>query len=177
MEKIRKLIRAILKEKFSTILFEEFQISQKFIKNEFEKNGNNAIILEVGIDEGNDIQHTLNLILSFGNPSGYEELVFYFNIVNKDRTKITSNPKSIYDREIAKKYLPKELIEKYIFKNKINKMLKMLLNMKKPTKFFLETYEDYKDAKQIDYYLDLVNLILDNGYVINKQGVNNITKK
>ena len=50
------------------------------------------------------------------------ELSFYFNIVNKNRTQITTVPKSIYDRETAKKYLPKSLIGTNIFKEKINKM-------------------------------------------------------
>lgn len=150
--------------------------SSNFINNNYIEQ-NNAVILEVGIDDENDIQHRLNLIISFGSPSGYNELSFYFNLTDKDNTKITSNPKSIYDREIAKKYLPKDLDGRNVFIEKLKEMLKQLLKMETPQTFFMETFEDHSNRKQLDYYYNLVRVIMDNGYMLAKEGVNPLTKK
>lgn len=171
--RLRREIRDVLK-KF--LINEEMKVSSDFINNEFIKH-NKAISLEIGVDNENDIQHRLNLILSFGSPSGYEELSFYFNLTDKENTKITSKTKSIYDRNVVKEYLPPELVGQNIFINKLKEMLKELLKMETPDKFFMETFEDHTDRKQVDYYDNLVKIITENGYVIESQGVNPITKK
>ena len=152
-------------------LNEEMEVSPEFNSgNYFYNQPQRALALEVGIDENNDELHRLNLILQFGKTSGYEELSFYFNITNKENTKVTSQQKSIYDRNAANQYIPKELIGKKIFKEKINDMCKDLLTVEKPESFFMVTFEDYKDEKQISYYLDLVRIIQNNGYVMKNQG-------
>lgn len=154
------------------------QISPKFNDDNFELNSDKkAVALEVGFDDDNIEQHFINLVLQFEDISGYNELAFYFNVTNKDNTKITVEPKAIYDRNIAKKYLPKELSGKDVFREKTYKMLKELIKMEKPTIFFMETYEVYRDSKQISYYDNLVKLILENGYAIVDEGVGKIEKK
>ncbi len=166
-------MKALVKYPF---LNEEMEVSAKFNNNEWQEQ-KNAIVLEIGIDLENNEQHRMNLILSFGSPSGYLELVFYFNLTDIDNSRITSKPKSIYDREIAKKYLPKDLVGKNIFMPKLKEMLKQLLKMETPDKFFMETFEDHKNIKQKEYYDNLVAIIMNHGYVIEKQGVNPVTKK
>ena len=49
--------------------------------------------------------------------------------------------------------------------------------MEQPKGFFIETYENVNDNKQIGYFNDIIELILQNGYVIKKMGKNEITKK
>lgn len=173
MYNIREKVRSILKE---ILMQEEMKISSNFINNNFNEQ-NRAITLEVGIDDENEVQHRLNLVISIDSPSGYSELSFYFNLTNKENTEITSNPKSIYDRKIVKNYLPKELVGKNVFMNKLKEMLEKLMKMELPEKFFMETFEDHVDRKQIDYYDNLVKIITNNGYVIKSQGVNPVTKK
>lgn len=56
-------------------------------------------------------------------------------------------------------------------------MLKQLLKMETPEKFFMETFEDHADRKQIDYYYNLVEIILNNGYFLEKEGINPMSKK
>lgn len=173
VKQLRTFIRKTLNE---MLIKEEMKVSPDFNNNNFnEQNG--AVTLEVGLDEDDEEHHRLNLILSIGSPSGYDEISFYFNLTNKENTKITSKPKSIYNREIAKKHIPKELVGKGVFMDKIKEMLKKLMKMKLPEKFFMETFEDHTDRKQIDYYDNLVKIITDNGYVIKSQGVNPVTKK
>ena len=177
--KVKKLLNEIKRMQILAnypLLVEVMEISSDFNNNEFKKQ-KNAVTLEVGINSENNEQYRLNLILSFGSPLGYLELAFYFNLTDIENLKITSKPKSIYDREIAKKYLPKDLIGKNIFMPKLKEMLKRLLKMETPEKFIMETFEDHTDRKQIDYYDNLVKIILENGYVIKSQGINSVTKK
>jgi len=46
-----------------------------------------------------------------------------------------------------------------------------LLNMKKPDVFFIVTYDEYKDQKQITWHQPIINLIIENGYNMVKQGI------
>jgi len=158
-------------------LNEEMTISPSFQNNVFEKNdARKSIALEVGVDDENKEQNRINLILQFSNASGYKELVFYFNVTDEENSKTTVVPAAIYDKNIVKRHLPKELLGKNVFRDKINEMFKILIIMEKPDYFFMESYEDFKDYKQISYYEQLIKLITDNGYEIEKQGVN-INKK
>ena len=158
------------------MLVEVMEVSSGFTQDVFNVNvDKKAISIEVGVDIENDIQHRLNLCLSFGNPEKYLELSFYFNLTNKENTKITSTPHSIYDREIAKKYLPQGL-NKNACINKLREMLTELLKMEKPKEFVMETFENHTDTKQLDYYNNLVDIIIKNGYALLKHGVSHNKK-
>jgi len=157
------------------LLKEEMEVSEEFVNNNFQKQ-QNAISLEVGIDRENTEQHRFNLILNFSYFEDIPELAFFFNVTNKENSKVTSVPKTLYSRKDSIKYLPKELVGKKIFKEKILIMLNKLLEMEKQNKFFMETYETYQNDKQISYYLDIVRVIQERGYVIEKQGINDFKK-
>ena len=156
-------------------LLEVMQVSDEFKKDEFfeaqSKSGDKVIRIEVARDFENNEQNKLNLFISFGKPTKYLELSFYFNITNKDGTKVTSSNQSLYNRKDVAKYIPKELSGKNIFMPKLVEMLKTLLSMEKPERFFMVAYEDYQNEKQKNYYEPLVQLLLKNGYAIKSQGV------
>ncbi len=163
---------------YPNLIIEEMEISSNFNENNFEINDESkSVVLEVGIDPENENQHRITLIIQFTNRSGYNELVFYFNITNKNKTEITVEPRSIYDKNIANQYLPKELQKSIAFFNKLKEMFKKLIIMEKPNIFFIETYEDYTDEKQLLAHNPIIEIILQNGYVIESQGLTHDKKK
>lgn len=156
-----------------TLITEVMQISQDFkddvlsANNDIEKE---FVSIEVGIDNENIIQNRLNMVISFANTSGYEELSFYFNLTNQENTEITSIPKSIYDRKVSKQYLPQGLGEHACI-NKLKEMLTELLKIKSPPSFIMKTYDDSSGEKQISFFNNLVDVILKNGYMLQANGV------
>lgn len=49
--------------------------------------------------------------------------------------------------------------------------------MEKPDMFFMENYKDYKGENKKEYYMNLMRIILDHGYNLSYEGINNETKK
>ena len=156
---------------------EEMITSDNFKNNNFIKQKEiRSVILEVGIDPENEKEYRIVLILSFTNKGGYEELVFAFSLLDKDN-QFVKGKESIYNREEVNKYLPKELQKSIIFFGKLKEMFKKLITMEKPIRFFIETYEDYKNEKLINAYGPIIDLILKNGYMLKDKGITHDKKK
>ena len=58
-----------------------------------------------------------------------------------------------------------------------NKLFKKLITMEKPLIFFMETYENFKDQKQLLPFRNIIPIILQNGYVIEEEGISHDKKK
>ena len=114
--------------------------------------------------------------MSFTNRSGYEELIFYFSLLDKNN-QFVKGKETIYDKNIANQYLPKELKSSIAFFNKLKEMFKKLIIMEKPLRFFIETYENYTDEKQLVAHRPIIQLILQNGYIIRNEGLSHDKKK
>ena len=56
-------------------------------------------------------------------------------------------------------------------------MFKKLITMETPDIFFIETYEDYIDEKLLNPYRNLIPIILDHGYVLEREGISHDKKK
>ena len=148
-----------------------------FINNTFQEyKEKNAIAVEVSIDSENDVDYRLALILRFTNVSGYDELVFYFSLIDKNN-QFVKGKESIYNREEANKYLPKKLQGSISFFTKLKEMFKKLINMETPDIFFMETYEDFISERLLNPYRNLIPLILENGYLLEKEGISHDKKK
>ena len=161
-----------MKELFKyNFLCESMQISKNFTEENYGIH-NNVLNLEVATDPDNENQHRLNLIVQFSNASKYLELIFYFNVTNLENTKITSEKTTLYSRDDVKKYLPKELIGNGAFTDKLLFMINHIFSIQKPNIFFMETYDEYKIEKDIQFHRKLIPAILKNGYNISEEGAN-----
>ena len=150
---------------------EEMQISDDFNEENFilEKE-NRRVYIDVGIDIQNEKEHKSYLIVLFTNKQGFEELMFYFMVLDKN-DRAVPGLETIYDRKIANKYIPDELKGTGKLKDKIIKMTQKLLNMENPARFIVQTYEDYKDEKQLDWHQPIIDLLLKNGYMLKNKGL------
>ena len=162
---------------YPKLLAEEMEISDYFKDNNFQENKETrSLSTEVGVDPENNIDHRLVLIMRFTNVSGYEELIFYFSLLDKNN-QFVKGKETIYDKNIANQYLPKELKSSIAFFNKLKEMFKKLIIMEKPLRFFIETYENYTDEKQLVAHRPIIQLILQNGYMIRNEGLSHDKKK
>ena len=162
---------------YPKLLAEEMEISDYFKDNNFQENKETrSLSTEVGVDPENNIDHRLVLIMRFTNVSGYDELVFYFSLLDKNN-QFVKGKESIYDRKESDQYIPKKLKGTIIFFNKLKEMFKKLITMETPDIFFMETYEDYVDEKLLTPYRNLIPLIIQNGYVMEEEGLSHDKKK
>lgn len=143
-------------------LKEVMQKSPSFDK-EPETNGN-VVIVKIAEDPENDEINQLNAVLLFNRQNtDIPQLYYYMTVLNKDGSKYTSNPKTMYKRSEVAKYLPKDMGGKGEITNKINEMFKKLMTMDKPITFEMKTDEALSGTSLIRYN-KLVELILANGY-------------
>ena len=124
----------------------------------------------------NNIEHKIFLLLSFTYKDKYEQLVFGFSILDKNN-QFVKGKESIFNREEVNKYLPKELQRSIIFFGKLKEMFKILMTMEKPIEFYIETYEDYVNEKLLLPYNKIIDLILQNGYMLESKGLTHDKKK
>ena len=170
-------MKDLINYNFYGYITEKMETSDSFKNNNFiEQKEIRSAILEVGVDPENDIEYRIVLILSFTNRSGYEELVFGFSLLNKNNQYVKGK-ESIYDKTVVDKYLPKELKGGVAIFNKLKEMFKKLITMEKPLIFFMETYENFKDQKQLLPFRNIIPIILQNGYVIEEEGISHDKKK
>ena len=170
-------MKDLINYNFYGYITEEMETSDNFTNNKFiEQKEIRSVVLEVGVDPENDIEYRIVLILSFTNRSGYEELVFGFSILDKNNQYVKGK-ESIYNREEVNKYLPKELQKSIVFFGKLKEMFKKLITMEKPLRFFIETYEDYKNEKLLIPYRNMIKVVLENGYMLKKEGLAHDKKK
>ena len=156
-----------------TFITEEMQVSDDFKNNKFyiEKEIK-SVTLEIGYDPENTMEHKIFLILSFSEG----HLAFAFSILDKNGQYVKGK-ESIYSREEVNKFLPKELQKSIVFFSKLKEMFKLLMTMEKPNIFFMETYEDYTEEKQLLPYNSIIDIILQNGYVMESKGLSHDKKK
>ena len=160
-----------------SFLTEEMKTSDYFRGNNFQKDQETRYVsMEVGVDTENNMEYRIALVMRFTNISGYDELVFYFSLLDKNN-QFVKGKESIYDRNVVNQYLPKELQKSISFFGKLKEMFKILIKMEKPIRFFIETYEDYKNEKLINAYNPIIDLILKNGYMLKDKGVSHDKKK
>ena len=171
-------IKELINYKFDgSFIMEEMEVSDNFKNNNFiEQKNIRSIVLEVGSDPENDIEHRIVLILSFTYRDRYEQLVFAFSLLDKNN-QFVKGKESIYDKNIANQYLPKELQKNIVFFGKLKEMFKILITMEKPIEFYIETYEDYKNEKLLLPYNKIIDLILQNGYMLESKGLTHDKKK
>ena len=170
-------MKDLINYNFYGYITEEMEVSEDFKNNIFQEYKEiRSVALEVSVDPENDIEYRVFLILSFTNRSGYEELIFYFSLLDKNN-QFVKGKETIYDKNIANQYLPKELKSSIAFFNKLKEMFKKLIIMEKPLRFFIETYENYTDEKQLVAHRPIIQLILQNGYMIRNEGLSHDKKK
>ena len=160
-----------------TFITEEMQVSDDFNKNEFIEDKEQKIIyLGVGVDKEDNVDHQIFLVIRFIFNGVYEELIFYFSLLNKNN-QFVKGKENIYNREEVDKYLPKELQKSIIFFGKLKEMFKILITMETPDIFFMETYEDFVSERLLNPYRNLIPIILKNGYILEEEGLSFDKKK
>lgn len=160
-------------KKLMNLITEEMKVSKEINNIQLKKQDNeNITFLKIAEDETNDNEHNLFLYLMFDKKSFTKmpELSFFFQVTDINK-KITSKPTTIYNRNDAKKYLPKELIGKGIITNKINEMFNKLITMEKPTDFIMSTYESLS-GNSLKRFDSLIKTIIENGYKLNEHKPN-----
>ena len=162
---------------YPKLLSEEMETSDYFKDNSFQEDKETkSLSTEVGIDPENDVEHRLALIMRFTNVGGYEELVFYFSLLDK-KNQFVKGKETMYSRKESDQYIPKQLKGTIVFFNKLKEMFKKLITMEKPNIFFMETYENYVDEKQLLPFRNIIPIILENGYVIEQEGYSHDKRK
>ena len=155
---------------YPKLLSEEMIISKEFNEGSQKDEQNKVMYIKISEDPDDNETHYLDLIIRFDKSKGYNELIYYFLVSDVNNKTV----KTIYKRDEAKQYIPKQLQNQRIFVSKINEMFKKLIEMEKPDIFFIELYEDL-EGESLKRIENIIELILKNGYNIDEQGINKLT--
>jgi len=155
---------------YPKLLLEEMQVSPEFSNDSKVDKEHKISFITIGEDPDDNETHYLDLIIRFDKSKGYNELIYYFLVSDVNNKTV----KTIYKRDEAKQYIPKQLQNQRIFVSKINEMFKKLIEMEKPDIFFIELYEDL-EGESLKRIENIIELILKNGYNIDEQGINKLT--
>ena len=155
---------------YPKLLSEEMIISKEFNEGSQKDEQNKVMYIKISEDPDDNQNHNLFLGMRFDKSKGYNELIYYFLVSDVNNKTV----KTIYKRDEAKQYIPKQLQNQRIFVSKINEMFKKLIEMEKPDIFFIELYEDL-EGESLKRIENIIELILKNGYNIDEQGINKLT--
>ena len=155
---------------YPKLLSEEMIISKEFNEGSQKDEQNKVMYIKISEDPDDNETHYLDLIIRFDKSKGYNELIYYFLVSDVNNKTV----KTIYKRDEAKQYIPKQLQNQRIFVSKINEMFKKLIEMEKPDIFFIELYEDL-EGESLKRINNIRELILKSGYNITGEGINKLT--